>query len=132
MEKLPLPWKIEKLSQRFFTKNEASHVTSEASKCNARFAYIWTRKEAYTKCTGSGLTVALDSFDVMQDPTITANLKSFTHEDYIISVCCEDNDYQWYFPSPSCILTKHAIDFTSFQCSPSQIPVSLSSGGDVP
>ena len=132
IEKLPLRGKIDKLSQRFFTKNEASYVMSEASKSNSRFAYIWTRKEAYTKYTESGLTVPLDSFDVLLDPAVTGSLQTFAHEEYMISTCVQEKDYRWYLLSPSSILTEHADDFTSYQCSPSQTPTALSSENDVP
>ncbi|MBL4575557.1 MAG: 4'-phosphopantetheinyl transferase superfamily protein [Opitutaceae bacterium] len=53
------------LSERFFSKTEAVVLKSlpekELSKC---FFETWTRKEAFIKALGKGLSIPLDQFDV--------------------------------------------------------------------
>lgn len=48
------------------------------------FYTFWTRKEAWLKLTGSGLTVSLTSFDVWEGP-VAARLSTFRKDDYCIS-----------------------------------------------
>lgn len=50
------------------------------------FYTFWTRKEAWLKLTGSGLTVPLNSFDVLEG-TAAEKLSSFCKDDYCISFC---------------------------------------------
>lgn len=59
----------ESLARRFFSETEAQAVLS--SRPNQRadvFFKIWTRKEAYIKARGAGLSLPLDSFSV--DPRL--------------------------------------------------------------
>ncbi|MCM1105429.1 MAG: 4'-phosphopantetheinyl transferase superfamily protein [Blautia sp.] len=80
----------EKLARRFYTEKEAAYVLQADHGRGTRFCELWTRKEAYTKYTGSGLTVALNSFDVTSD----ARLITFQHAGYMLSLCCDPPDYQ--------------------------------------
>lgn len=55
------------LARRFFTSEEyASYL--EATDHTLAFFRIWTRKEAFIKCTGEGLHRTLSSFIVNVDP----------------------------------------------------------------
>ena len=56
---------IEAVARRFFCPEEASEVLGTAEAERARiFHTCWTRKEAYIKATGDGLSTALNSFRV--------------------------------------------------------------------
>ena len=56
---------VQKLAARFFSENEAQTVLSLAYKDQfSAFFRCWTRKEAFIKAHGEGLSLALDSFEV--------------------------------------------------------------------
>lgn len=69
---------------RFFTENEKNYIQNDPE----RFFEIWTKKEAYIKMLGTGLTTPLSSFDVLTK-NIKRMLFSTTFEDFSISVCTE-------------------------------------------
>lgn len=53
------------ISERFFSPAECLALEREPVERRSRaFFEIWTRKEAFVKARGGGLTIALDSFDV--------------------------------------------------------------------
>lgn len=66
-----------------FLKEEADYITQGDS--DRRFFEVWTKKEAYLKCKGSGLSGGLDSVNVLNLP-----IKTTEYEGYIISVCAEN------------------------------------------
>jgi 4'-phosphopantetheinyl transferase len=56
---------IEAISQRFFTPEESKQIMSlPASLQPEAFFTCWTRKEAFIKARGEGLSIPLDQFEV--------------------------------------------------------------------
>lgn len=55
------------IAHRFFTANEVDYIENVAEEKNRRFYEIWTKKEAYIKRIGKGLSTPLDSFDVTSE-----------------------------------------------------------------
>lgn len=66
---------IEQIARLVFSDREASELTalSASARLGAFFA-CWTRKEAFVKATGRGLSQALDDFDVSLAPGEAAAL----------------------------------------------------------
>lgn len=52
------------IAKRFFTKREQNYIEKSQDDLYERFFEIWTKKEAYIKYIGKGLSVPLNSFDV--------------------------------------------------------------------
>lgn len=74
------------IAKRFFTKNEVAYITKTENLMYKRFYEIWTKKEAYIKYIGKGLSVPLNSFDVF-DKNISKKIQTFEQGNYIISFC---------------------------------------------
>jgi 4'-phosphopantetheinyl transferase len=65
----------EALARRFFSRKECDDLMSVATnERNAAFFAGWTRKEAFVKATGAGLTMGLQSFRVALLPGLPAAL----------------------------------------------------------
>ena len=79
----------ENIYKNNFTPNEVIHINSSANPFK-EFVKIWTAKEAYVKMIGTGLSIPLSSFDVMNE---IDNCKILTIErkSSAISVCCNCN-----------------------------------------
>lgn len=75
LERVRPDFEHEKLVQRFFSPQEAAEFAAlpAAAKPQAFFD-CWTRKEAYIKAHGRGLSMPLDSFDVSLTPGRPAQL----------------------------------------------------------
>lgn len=69
-----------KIASRF-TKEEHDYVTDLW-----RFFEVWTKKEAYLKYKGTGISGGLKSFNVFD---VTPEIMTFKYGEYVISVCSE-------------------------------------------
>jgi 4'-phosphopantetheinyl transferase len=69
LERMNRAFMHEQIPERFFSPGEvrALRALPEAEQVEA-FFHCWTRKEAYVKARGVGLSLALDSFDVSLAP----------------------------------------------------------------
>lgn len=79
-----------KIAERFFTKCELDYILSEKTQKEALFYEIWTKKEAYIKWIGKGLSLPLTGFDVTS-AELGSMMKVIKINDYAISVCSYDN-----------------------------------------
>ncbi|MCI8472300.1 MAG: 4'-phosphopantetheinyl transferase superfamily protein [Clostridiales bacterium] len=79
------------IAKRFFTKREQNYIEKSQDDLYERFFEIWTKKEAYIKCTGKGLSVPLDSFDVT-GKSLSERFYTVGDGKYIINMCgAEEN-----------------------------------------
>jgi 4'-phosphopantetheinyl transferase len=65
VEQIRHDFDLEGISRRFFSAREQSELSAvPAEEKTATFFRCWTRKEAYIKATGDGLSLPLSQFDV--------------------------------------------------------------------
>jgi 4'-phosphopantetheinyl transferase len=65
VERIKTDFEVEAIANRFFSVREREQLSAcpQEEKC-AAFFRCWTRKEAYIKATGDGLSLPLSQFDV--------------------------------------------------------------------
>jgi 4'-phosphopantetheinyl transferase len=81
VERIRDDYACEQVAHRFFSPNEVAVL--RALPPDARrgaFFTCWSRKEAYIKATGRGLSQSLDQFDVSLDPEAPAALLATRHD----------------------------------------------------
>ena len=71
------------ISKRFFTENEQNYIEKSHDGVYERFFEIWTKKEAYVKYIGKGLSVPLNSFDVTKK-SLSRHFYTVRYGKYII------------------------------------------------
>ena len=86
VEALPAADRL-KIADRFYHVNERAYVHEADDECRA-FCRIWTRKEAYLKCTGEGISTDLTAFDTTSPP-LSECIVTHDLEGYCLSVCCD-------------------------------------------
>jgi 4'-phosphopantetheinyl transferase len=68
---------FENIARRFFSPEETAELLElPAAQKTAAFFHCWSRKEAYIKAMGGGLSIPLDSFRVTLQPGVAARMVS--------------------------------------------------------
>ena len=87
------------VTDRFFHLKEAEYIKSAEDK-NRAFFTLWTLKESYMKMTGRGMSLPLDSFEIIRkdqgfvlgkSPKRPGFFRTMEFENYIFSVCMESD-----------------------------------------
>lgn len=85
------------IAEHYFTPGEYEYIKYASDK-NKAFFTLWTLKESYMKMTGKGMSLPLDSFEIIRTAdgfTLGKSsekqcfFKTIEFEDYIFSVCNE-------------------------------------------
>lgn len=76
------------IANRFFNESEVAYITKTEIDIDKRFYEVWTKKEAYIKYIGKGLSIPLNSFDTL-DNKVSKQIQTFEKDGYIISACSE-------------------------------------------
>lgn len=105
---------LESIAKRYFSQSEVSELMALSSEQRALgFFHCWTRKEAYIKAHGLGLSLPLDSFDVSLAPNKPTILRATrpdpkeairwtllsldVHSDYAGALVVEGNDLEFRY-----------------------------------
>lgn len=76
-----------KVMRRFFHAQEIEYVTQgQEQEQSLRFFEIWTKKEAYSKQLGLGLSLPPESYNTLS-PELSSCLLTWQQDDYLCTVC---------------------------------------------
>ncbi|MCS6845856.1 MAG: 4'-phosphopantetheinyl transferase superfamily protein [Caldilineales bacterium] len=108
----------EQIARRFFAPGEVQALLGlPADQRSAAFFRCWTRKEAFVKARGEGLSLPLDAFEVSLDPDAATLLRAaepdevrrwqlaplFPHPAYAAALAVEGDGWQlrcWHLAGP--------------------------------
>lgn len=84
------------LAERFYTESEYRYLLSQLPENQSEyFCQLWTMKESYIKMIGKGLSIPLDSFNVLDQASVrNACFTQFIRNKEIIGTICSWNTEQ--------------------------------------
>jgi 4'-phosphopantetheinyl transferase len=86
VEKIRPEIDLEGIARRFFSSSEVESLINLEDELHLEaFFRCWTRKEAYLKARGGGLSIPLDQFDVTLDPESPATLLATRDDPKLVS-----------------------------------------------
>jgi 4'-phosphopantetheinyl transferase len=84
----------EDIAKRYFSTAEVEELNKLPTELRTEgFFYCWTRKEAYVKAQGDGLSIPLESFDVSLTPGLPAELNSADRSQWSLRSFAPGPDY---------------------------------------
>ncbi len=105
---------LEKIAERFFSPDEVTRLRQfPQAEQRAAFFACWTRKEAFIKAHGDGLSLALDSFSVTLDPDRPPRLLRFDGEPSIDTWTLTAPDVSEGYAGAVCVAVS-TVDFRFF------------------
>ena len=90
------------IAEHYFNRSEIEYIESEADK-NKAFFTLWTLKESYMKMTGMGMSLPLDSFEIIKtekefvlgrSQEKHGFFKTIEFDDHIFSICSEKENIE--------------------------------------
>ena len=90
------------IAEHYFNRSEIEYIESEADK-NKAFFTLWTLKESYMKMTGMGMSLPLDSFEIIKtekgfilgrSQEKHGFFKTIEFDEHIFSVCSEKENIE--------------------------------------
>lgn len=78
--------------RKVYSQEEKDYVYSSKDLTNFRFTEIWTLKEAYLKCIGTGWTVPIFVFNVLEMTRPDFGFETILINKHMLSICCRLSD----------------------------------------